>query len=159
MPIPVQSSHLVPYLVRKFSHPDSQKHGKVEYWVTETMQPHAGSRYRGEESYKDDLLRACIEWLRLNGLLIRSLVVLLHCRSLNDVDELQLITFKKEQMRRPYKHHNKWWQNMLKDGITFKEAPPTKNPSTSGWPANSLQFFPLTEPTINVHLGKTELLT
>lgn len=29
---------------------------------------------------------------------------------------------------------------------TFSEAPPTKNPSTSGCAANSLQFAPLTEP-------------
>lgn len=28
----------------------------------------------------------------------------------------------------------------------FREAPPTKNPSTSGCAANSLQFAPFTEP-------------
>jgi len=30
--------------------------------------------------------------------------------------------------------------------LTFREAPPTKNPSTSGFAANSLQFAPFTEP-------------
>jgi len=34
---------------------------------------------------------------------------------------------------------------------TLREAPPTKNPSTSGLAANSLQFAPLTEPAVPYH--------
>lgn len=30
--------------------------------------------------------------------------------------------------------------------MTFNEAPPTRNPSTSGLAASSLQFAPFTEP-------------
>lgn len=33
---------------------------------------------------------------------------------------------------------------------TFREAPPTRNPSTSGCAASSLQFAPFTEPAVFV---------
>lgn len=32
--------------------------------------------------------------------------------------------------------------------VTLREAPPTRKPSTSGWPASSLLLAPLTEPGI-----------
>lgn len=38
---------------------------------------------------------------------------------------------------------------------TLREAPPTKNPSTSGCAASSLQFAPFTEPTVDILLVRT----
>lgn len=45
---------------------------------------------------------------------------------------------------------------MMSTNSGLREAPPTRKPSTSGWPASSLQFPPVTEP---VKCGEKNITT
>ena len=74
--------------------------------------------------------------------------VLLHSGRVDDVNELRLITRSTNSYIDAKQDINHNQNNAGK--ITFKEAPPTKNPSTSGCAANSLQFPPFTEPAFNM---------
>lgn len=93
-------------------------------------------------SYKDGFTAT---WFHIS-------IILLHSRRLDDVDELRLVYMKEERQESTTKlKKNKQIvspNHLRNKNSTFREAPPTKNPSTSGFAASSLQFAPFTEPEV-----------
>lgn len=70
----------------------------------------------------------------------------LYFSGLDDVNEFRLQKRKKEFIRsRDYQKNMKPIKKR-RAIITFREAPPTRKPSISGCPANSLELPPFTDP-------------
>ena len=114
----------------------------IQYW---TQVPSIGHKAQNQNSNRA-FPKQLVEMQSISSSLPTS--VLLHSGRVDDVNELRLITRSTNSYIDAKQDINHNQNNAGK--ITFKEAPPTKNPSTSGCAANSLQFPPFTEPAFNM---------